>query len=207
MRIVVVEDNKDLLNHVSAIINRVKDFQVVGKYINAEDALKGLSGVLPDLFIVDLGLPKMPGLELIKLIKTSHPTIDVIAFTGTEDRQTILSVVQSGASGYILKGSAPSDLINAISELRGGGAPMSPRVGRIVLSEVRKNGYHDQFILSPREKEILEKINEGLTYKEIGKFYCISPHTVHSHVKKLFNKLGAIDRSDALQKAMRKGLI
>jgi len=207
MRIAIVEDNKDLLNNVSAIINREPDYDVVGKYISAEEALEDLEGELPDLFIVDLGLPTMPGIDLIKIIKSKYPAIDVIAFTGTEDRKTILSVVKSGASGYIVKGSTPGELIGAIGELRSGGAPMSPRVGRVVLSEVRKNGYHDYFILSPREKEILEQIKEGRTYKEIGENCCISPHTVHSHVKKLFSKLGAVDRKDALQKAMRKGLI
>ncbi|MDH3976340.1 MAG: response regulator transcription factor [Deltaproteobacteria bacterium] len=207
MRIAIVEDNRDLLNNVSAIINREPDYEVIGKYLNAEEALECLDEELPDLFIVDLGLPTMPGIELIKIIKTKYPAIDVIAFTGTEDRKTILAVIKSGASGYIVKGSTPADIINAINELEYGGAPMSPRVSRVVLSEVRENGYHDYFILSPREKEILEQIKEGLTYKEIGELYCISPHTVHSHVKKLFNKLGATDRKDALQKAMRKGLI
>lgn len=207
MQIAIVEDDKELLNNVSTLINRVDDYEVVGKYLNAEEALQGLKVSYPDLFIVDLGLPSMSGIELIKIIKTNYPAIDVIAFTGTEERKTILSVIHAGASGYIVKGSPLSDLVNAINELRNGGAPMSPKAGRAVLSEVRKNGYHDYFILSHREKEILEKIRDGLTYKEIGDIYCISPHTVHSHVKKLFSKLGAIGRKDALQKAMRKGLI
>lgn len=207
MRIAIVEDNKDLLNNVSSIIDREPDHEVIGKYLNSEEALENLDKDHPDLFIVDLGLPTMPGVELIKIIKDKYPAIDVIAFTGTEDRKTILSVIKSGASGYIVKGTTPSELISAINELKCGGAPMSPRVGRVVLSEVRRNGYHDYFILSPREKEILEQIKEGRTYKEIGEICCISPHTVHSHVKKLFSKLGAIDRKDALQKAMRKGLI
>ena len=111
MRIVIVEDNPVFLESVSIVLDAHESFEVAGKYSSAEEALEKLGDSIPDIFIVDLGLPCMPGLDLIKKIKSEHPSVDVIAFTGTDDRKTILSAIRAGASGYLVKGISPEELI------------------------------------------------------------------------------------------------
>jgi two-component system NarL family response regulator len=130
-----------------------------------------------------------------------------MAHTVFDDRETVFSAIKAGASGYILKGSTPRDLIDALHTLAKGGSPMSPKIARKVIREFQDGGVDDQYLLSHRETEIVKEIENGLTYKDIAAKLGISPHTVHTHIKNIYEKLHAKDRPEALVAARRKGII
>lgn len=149
----------------------------------------------------------MSGVELIKRVKREMPDVEVMAHTMFEDKEHVFSAIKAGASGYILKGCPPRELIEAIFTISQGGAPMSQKVARRVIFEFQDSGSSDPNILSHRETDIVKSIEEGLSYKEIADRLSISPHTVHSHIRNIYEKLGAKDRHAALAKARRKGII
>ena len=124
-----------------------------------------------------------------------------------DDRDTVFSAIQAGASGYVLKGSTPREIVEALFELENGGAPMSPKIARAVIREFQESKVEEQYLLTPREQQILKGLETGLTYTELGDILSISPHTVHSHIKRIYEKLHAVDRKSALIQARRKGLI
>jgi len=207
MRIAIVEDDPDLLEKLGIILSGEDNLEVIGSFNSAEDALANVKGMSPEVMLVDLVLPGMSGVELIRKIREEVPAVDVIAYTGFEDRETMLSAIRAGASGYILKGASPRELIEAIQDVCKGGAPMSHRIARAVINELQSNRVSNAYIVSHREREVLKAIEEGLTYKEAAERFNISHHTVHTHIKNIYEKLQAKGRKDALQKARRKGII
>jgi len=208
MRIAIVEDDSLLKGNLSLLLQGEPGITVTGSYSSAEDALKGLEEQVPDLMLVDIDLPGMSGIELIREVKSSHPGMEIMTFTIFEDRETVFSAIRAGASGYLIKGSTPRELVESLRILYEGGAPMSPRIARKVIRELRgEPGEGEEEALTLREKEILLRIKRGLPYKAIAEELSISPHTVHTHIKKIYEKLHAKTRGEALHRAQRQGLI
>ena len=207
MRIAIVEDDRFLLENLRILLSGEQGITVTGAYSSAEEAIPGVTGAPPDIMLTDLGLPGISGIDLIQKIKTTMHDIEIMAYTIFEEKETIFSALRAGASGYVLKGSTPRELVEALYTLQNGGAPMSPKIARAVIQEFQSAVPNEQYLLSPREKEILRSIEKGLTYKEIAKTFNISPHTVHTHIKKIYEKLQATSRQQALQKAKKKGII
>lgn len=207
MKIMIVEDNSLLSENLRLLLGGETGITVLGAYGTAEDALGALKAASPDILLADLGLPGMSGIELIRAARDLLPDLDVMAYTVFEDRQTIFAALKAGAAGYILKGCTPRELVEALFNLHQGGAPMTPRIARMVVREFQEEGTGDPEILTRREKEILLSLGRGLTYKEVADAFSISPHTVHSHIKKIYEKLQAKDRREALRKANRIGLL
>ncbi len=183
------------------------EITVAGVFNTAEEALLKIKESKPDMLLTDLGLPDMSGVELIHRIKEALPDIEIMAYTVFEDRETVFSAIKAGASGYILKESSPRELIEALHNLYRGGSPMSPKIARAVIRDMQSDKVADLFILSQREQDILRSVEKGLTYKEIGDLFHISPHTVHTHIKKIYEKLQAKNRQEALIKGRRKGML
>jgi len=207
MRLVIVEDDPLLRENLKLILSGEAGITVVGTFGSAEDALLEMKNVAPDVLLADLGLPGMSGIELIKRVKESMPALEIMAHTVFDDRENVFSALKAGASGYMLKGSSPREIIEAIYGLYKGGAPMSPKIARKVIHEFHDVPTNNQFFLSQREKAIVRCVEEGLTYKEISERLAISPNTVHSHIKNIYEKLQAKDRGEALTKAREKGII
>ena len=130
-----------------------------------------------------------------------------MAFTILEDRDTVFAAIKAGASGYLLKGSPPREVVESLHTLYQGGAPMTPRIAKKVLLEMRGEGGDETEGLSVRERDILAQIQKGMSYREIGEQFYISPHTVHSHIKRIYEKLQARGRKEALLKARRQGIL
>jgi two-component system NarL family response regulator len=149
----------------------------------------------------------MQGADLVSAVRTDFVDLQVIVNTISEDSQTVFDAIRAGASGYMLKGSSPRDLIAALFELYEGGAPMSPRIARKVIAQMHENIHTDEFLLSYREKEVLQLIEQGFSYMECAKKLSISRHTVNSHIKKIYQKLHAQNKTEALTKAKQKGII
>jgi DNA-binding NarL/FixJ family response regulator len=208
MQIAIVEDNHLLLENLRLLLDGENGISVVGAFLTAEDALSELAACKPDVMLVDLDLPGISGIELIRFVKSKSPEIDSMAYTIFEDRETVFSAIKAGASGYILKGSSPRELVESLNNLYAGGAPMSPKIARKVIQEFQEETVTNKNdLLSQREKEIVKGIERGLTYKNIAEKLHISPHTVHTHIKNIYEKLQAKDRPEAISKARRKGII
>ena len=207
MRLVIVEDDPLLLENLTLLLSGEGNITVTGAYRSAEEALKLLEKARPDVMLTDIGLPGMSGVDLIDKAKEEMPWLEIMAHTVYEDRENVFAAIKAGASGYILKGSSPRQIIESIHSLYDGGAPMSPKIARKIIHEFQDEASNDQFLLTPREIEIAKLIEEGLTYKEIGEKLSISTHTVHTHIKKIYEKLQAKDRNDAIIKARKKGII
>jgi DNA-binding NarL/FixJ family response regulator len=207
MRLVIVEDDPLLLENLTLLLSGEGGITVAGAYRSAEDALKLLRNAKPEVMLTDIGLPGMSGVDLIKKAKEEMPGLEIMAHTVYEDRENVFAAIKAGASGYILKGSTPREIIESIHSLYKGGAPMSPKIARKIIREFQGDVTNDQFLLTPREIEIAKRVEEGLTYKEIGERLSISTHTVHTHIKKIYEKLQAKDRNDAIIKARKKGII
>ncbi|MDA8424078.1 MAG: response regulator transcription factor [Nitrospiraceae bacterium] len=207
MRLVIIEDDPLLLENLTLLLNGEEGLSVAGSFRSAEDALKGLKNAKPEVMLTDLGLPGMSGVELIKKAKEEMPSLEIMAHTVFEDREMVFSAIKAGASGYILKGSSPREVIESIHALYKGGAPMSPKIARKIIHEFQDDALSEQYLLTQREKEVVKRVEEGLTYKEIGERLSISTHTVHTHIKNIYEKLQAKDRNDAIIKARQRGII
>jgi len=207
MRVVIVEDDELLLKNLGLLLEGEPGISVVGSFASAEEAVSGMKKLTFDILLADLGLPGESGIELIEWIKEKFPDSDIMAHTVFDDRDTVFAAIKAGASGYILKGTTPRELIEALHNLHGGGAPMSPKIARAMIQEFQNRKYNEQYLLTPREKEILLSLEKGLTYTEIADSLNISPHTVHTHIKNTYDKLHATGRMSALRNARRKGII
>jgi DNA-binding NarL/FixJ family response regulator len=207
MKIIIVEDDPLLRENLQLLLSGDAGIEIAGSFGSAEEALHVLQDLHPDILLADLGLPGISGVELIKKAREQMPGLDIIAHTIFEDRESVFSAIKSGAAGYILKGSSPRELIEALYNLHGGGAPMSPKIARKVVLELQNEGVSEQYLLSQREREVIRYIESGLTYKEIAGQLSISTHTVHTHIKHIYEKLQAKNRQEALTKARKKGMI
>lgn len=207
VRVAIVEDDPLLRENLSLILGGETGITVTGAYGSAEEALRAIQGGPPDILLVDIGLPGMSGIELIRRLKEKAPRIEFMAHTVFADRETVFGAIKAGAAGYILKGSPPRELIDAMYQLYGGGAPMSPKIARSIIRKFQEETVCEQYLLSQREKDIIHEIENGMSYKEIAAKLNISPHTVHTHIKNIYEKLHAKDRRDALALARKKGII
>ena len=207
MKVSIVEDDVLLRQNLKLLLSGERGISVVSVYGSAEEALSGIKRTRPEILLADIGLPGMSGIELIRELKEQMPGLEIMAHTVFDDRETVFSAIKAGASGYILKGSTPRELIDALHTLAKGGSPMSPKIARKVIREFQDEGVDDQYLLSHRETEIVKEIENGLTYKDIAAKFSISPHTVHTHIKNIYEKLHAKDRQGALVAARKKGII
>jgi two-component system NarL family response regulator len=156
MKLAIIEDDPMLRENLKMLLGGEPGITVTGAYPSAEEALRGIKKTPPEVVLCDLGLPGMSGIEFIKALKKSMPAIEFMAHTVFDDRENVFSAIKAGASGYLLKGSSPRELIEALNELYKGGSPMSPRIARRVIHEFQDDNISEQFILSQREKAIIK---------------------------------------------------
>ena len=207
MRLAIVEDNKLLSDNLKLLLDGEPDIEIVGRSASAEEALPMIRSTEPEVLLADIGLPGMSGIELIRRLKRELPDLDILAHTVFESRDTVFAAIKAGASGYVLKGCTPRELVESLHSLHQGGAPMSPKIARAVVRELQDGGNDEEYLLTARERQILRGLESGFTYDELAEELRISPHTVHSHIKNIYEKLHARDRREALTKARKKGII
>lgn len=202
--IAIVEDNHDIRQALEQIISMSGGFDLVCSCENGEDALVKLPIYLPKIVLMDINLGGMTGIEVVKDLKPQHPEMLFMMCTVYEEDEKIFEALKAGASGYIIKKTAPSKLLEAIKELDQGGAPMSSQIARKVVTAfqskptVAAEGLVE--LLTKREMEILEMLASGLVYKEISEKLYISSETVRKHVYNVYNKLHVSNRVEAVNK-------
>ena len=194
MRIAIVEDNLPLLDNLSLLLDGESDISVVGTFSTAEDVLTALKDISAEIMLVDLGLPDMSGIELIRRIKTEVPKLDILVYTIFDDWKTVYSALKAGAAGYVLKGTTPKELIGSFHNLYQGGAPMTPKIARMVITEFHGDEADKPHPPTSLENDILLGLEKGLTYKELAVKFKMSPHTVQKHIKNIYEKIQAKDR-------------
>jgi len=203
-RIVVVEDDQDLRYAYELIINSSPFYKVVGLYSSCETCIKEIRKVLPDIILMDIGLPKMNGVDGTRRIKKILPYIEIIMISVHEDSDLVFDALKSGASGYISKSSNFQELLQAIDEIVKGGAPMSSKIARLVVDDFHRNNYSP---LSERETQILQSIYRGKSYVQIGEELKISKTTVKTHTRNIYKKLHVKKKSEAISIALRDKMI
>jgi len=208
LTVAVVEDRKRIREAIVDIINQSEGLRCIGSYPSCEDLMEVVADNIPDVILMDIVLPGMSGIEGVKLIKAKHPSIDVLMHTVYDDDDRIFQSICAGASGYVLKNSESTELIDAIREIRVG-APMSASIARRMLEMMRGRARKPdpEMKLTPRELDILQWLVEGLSYKSIAEKLYISPLTVQSHIKKVYEKLHVHSKSAAVSKALKNRLL
>jgi two-component system NarL family response regulator len=207
MRVVIVEDNFAVRESLNLLLDGESNINVTGSFSSGEETLEKIDKSNPEVMLVDLGLPGISGIDLIRKIKKKIPSVEILAHTVSANRNDIMEALRSGASGYILKGSTPRELLEALYGIYQGDAPLSPRVARTVIGEIRNHAVDQNDLLTIREKEVLIGLEKGLSYKEIASHLNISPHTVHSHIKHIHEKLESSERQEVFRKARRLGIL
>ncbi len=205
----LVEDHEDCRRAVARAINRASALRCPRAFSTCEEALAALEREpAPEVILLDVGLPGMNGIEGIREIKRRAPSVQVLMLTVYDDHQKVFDAICAGASGYLLKTDDDEGIVGAIQEVLRGGAPINPRVARLVLNMFTRLAVpprHD-YGLSGREKEILEGIVQGLLKKEIADRLGLSYHTVDNHLRSIYEKLHVHSRSGAVAKALSERL-
>lgn len=209
-RIVVFDDNAKRRDGIEMLIKSMPDMQIVGSFNDCRNVLIHIESTKPDVVLMDIDMPFVNGIEGVAIIRTKYPDLKILMQTVFEDDEKVFAVICAGADGYILKQSNPLKLIEAISEVLEGGAPMTPVVARKVLHLFNKQNrptVKKEFDLSKRELEILNLLVKGYSYKMIAEECNISYPTVNSHVTNIYSKLKVHSVSGAVSLALREGLV
>ncbi len=205
----LIEDNASLRRNVARVVDSVPGFHCSGLFHRCEDALARLrdsAAPRPAVILLDVGLPGMSGLDGITHMKAAAPAAQIVILTAFEDDEKIYRAICSGASGYLLKSASLAELAAALAEVAAGGSPMTPRVARRVLEMFSRLAPQPAAqLLSPRERQVIELMAEGLTNKEIAARLSLSIHTVVEYVGDIYGKLHVNTRAGAVAKAFRSG--
>ncbi|HEY2722279.1 MAG TPA: response regulator transcription factor [Chitinophagaceae bacterium] len=201
IQVVIIEDIPEIREGLQMLINDSDGFACTKTYANAEQAIEELPSILPDVVLMDIHLPGINGIEAVKKLKSVCLNTQFIMSTVYEDDENIFESLKAGASGYLLKKTAPSKILDAIVEVYNGGSPMSGQIARKVIASFQhKDSIDETDVLTPKEKEILKQLAKGLRYKEIADEMKISIETVRSHARKIYEKLQVQSRTEALNK-------
>lgn len=208
-RVAVIEDQRDIREGLAVLINGTGGFQITGAFGSIEAALASLSKDPPDIVLLDIGLPGMSGIEGIPILREQCPNSLILVLSVYDDDDRIFRALCAGASGYLLKNTAPARLLESLREAVGGGSPMSPEVARRVVLLFRKfgppetAGHH----LTPHESRLLRLLAEGHSYRGAAAELGLSVNTIAFHMKRIYEKLHVHSKSQAVAKAFRQGLV
>jgi len=203
--VTIVEDDAEVRETLAFIINTSEGFSCEYTYADCESALVGIPKNLPDVVLMDIGLPGKSGIEGIEILKRKFPNLDFIVLTIQEDEDSVFDSLNAGACGYLLKNTEPDKILQSIKEVVNGGSPMSSSIARKVVRSFHTNKKENP--LTVRETEILKKLCEGQNYKVIAESLFVSGHTVRAHIKNIYSKLHVHSRGEAVKKAIDNKLI
>ena len=200
IRIAIIEDNVAYRKALETLITKTADMEIVYAASDCTNLSQTIANILPDVVIMDIDMPGLTGIEGVKLVKGSSPNTNIFMLTVFEDDQNIFESIKAGATGYLLKKDPPAEILGAIRKVHNGEAIMNGKVARKVLKyysekPAPKENF-TEYNLTNREKELLELIIKGLSYKEIAAKCFISIETVFSHIRSIYSKLNVHSRSE-----------
>jgi len=197
----IVEDNRDLRTSLKRMVDHAPGYRCVCVCGSAEDALREMPAAKPEVVLMDIHLPNRSGIECTRRLRDMIPATQVLILTVYEDYDSILNALKAGASGYLLKRSSPREILQAITEVKDGGSPMSSQIARKVVASFReppKSAQSADASLSEREAEVLSHMTHGLSEKEIADKMHVSVNTIKSHRKHVYQKLHVRSRSEIM---------
>jgi DNA-binding NarL/FixJ family response regulator len=214
IRVSVVEDDDRVRASLARLVDGAGLVQCVSQHASAEAALDELPSVGPDVVLMDINLPGMSGVDCVRRLKTVMPDVQVVMLTVYEDTDLIFAALAAGASGYLLKRTPPDELLGGIRDVHRGGSPMTSHIARKVVrsfqdaerAQADAQGDADANALSPREREVLDHLAQGYLYKEIAARLAISYDTVHTYVRRIYEKLQVHSRTEAVAKHLRRNI-
>ena len=216
IRVLVVEDQPNILKAQTKLLSQFGDIEVVGEALSGEQALEMLDDLKPDVLLLDLGLPRMSGMDVTRSVKASHPNIEILIFTIFDEEEKVIEAVVAGAAGYLLKGTEVEKIVQAIKDVKEGGSVIQPNLARALLKLIkpaqketpapagREDGGGK---LTKRELEILQIIAKGLSNNEAAKVLGLSKATIRTHLEHIYEKLDVTNRLEAVTEGLREGII
>ncbi|MDO9359077.1 MAG: response regulator transcription factor [Polaromonas sp.] len=217
IRVALVEDDVHFQTAIANAITASADMRLVSVSGTRADGMKALASEAADVLLVDLGLPDGSGIDVIRAAHQHAPDCAVMVCTTFGDEAHVLQSIEAGASGYLLKDSAPDNMLAEIRSLHGGGSPISPLIARQILTRFRQAPVapvaapaerdQEQALLSSREKQVLELITKGFTAEEIARLMQVSVHTVQTYVRRIYMKLKVSSKAEAIYEARNQGLL
>jgi DNA-binding NarL/FixJ family response regulator len=209
MRVVLIEDLREIREGLCALINGTSGFECVASYGMMETALARIENEKPDAILTDLGLPGMSGIEGIKRLREIFPEVPIIALTIYDNDTEIFNALCNGANGYLLKNTPPARLLEALKEAVEGGSPMSPSIASRVVDLFRTFRPHESadYHLTPQEITLLKLLIEGHHKKTAAREMDISIHTISFHLKNIYEKLQVHSKTEAVAKALREKIV
>ena len=208
IKVIIFDDNDSLRDSISMLLQDNADFTLAGSYSHCLDAAENVTKTKPDVVIMDIDMPGMNGIEGVKLIRQNFPSVQILMLTVFDEDEKVFAAIKAGANGYILKNAEPQRLLQAISEVYNGGAPMTPGIAKKILHQFQTilPGEEKDYHLSSREKEVLSLLVDGLSYKMIAAKLNITYDTVRAHMKKIYEKLHVASMTEAVAKAIGENL-
>ena len=209
LRVVLIEDVREVREGLSALINGTVGYACVATYGRMETALARIESDKPDIILTDLGLPGMSGIEGIQRLREIFPETPIVALTIFDNEDQIFAALCGGANGYLLKTTPPARLLESLQEAVEGGSPMSPTIAARVVNVFRtfKPPEHAEYHLTPQETQLLKHLVDGHHKKTAAREMGISFHTVSFHLKNIYDKLQVHSKSEAVAKALREKLV
>jgi DNA-binding NarL/FixJ family response regulator len=203
--VVVVEDDSEVRRSLAGILKRAAGVACVGDFGTAEDALREIPQLMPEVVLMDINLPGMNGVECVRRLSAAAPETQIVMLTVYENTDAIFNSLAAGASGYLLKPVSADQLVAAVKDAFAGGAPMTSNIVRKVIQTFKKPApaVQETDSLSPREQEVLDLLAKGYLYKEIADELKVSYGTVHTYIERIFKKLHVRGRGQAVAKYLR----
>lgn len=209
LKVAIIEDQPRIREGLRSLIDGTEGYRCVGSFGSMEEALAKVDYELPDVLLVDIGLPGMSGIEGTRRMKERHPGLAVLMLTVYDDDRRIFDALCAGACGYLLKNTPPARLLESLKEVVGGGAPMSPEVARRVVALFREVRPPERaaYQLTPHEIRILALLVEGHNYKTAADELNVSINTIRFHMRSIYEKLQVHSKSEAVSKALRHRIV
>jgi DNA-binding NarL/FixJ family response regulator len=196
IRVAIVDDHAVVRGGLKQLLSSEDDIDVVGTAGSGDQAYEIVRSAAPDVVLMDLSMPGVDGIEATRRIMRESPDVHVVVLTSFEDKRRILDALEAGAVGYLLKDADPSEIAVAVRAAVAGGSPLDPKAARVLLESTRRDA-RPTAALTPREREVLELVAEGLANKNIARRLGISDRTVKSHLTSVFQAIGVADRTQA----------
>jgi len=207
IRVLIADDHALVRRGLTDLLNAADGIEVVGSIADGSLAAAAVTDFEPDIVLMDLSMPGLDGIEATRAVLAVRPTTKVIVLTSFSENARIVSALDVGAVGYLLKDADPEDIVRALRDATAGGVPLSPKAARALLPGNRSNGSPGAEALTAREHEVLTLVAVGLPNKSIARRLTISEKTVKAHLTRVFTVLGVSDRTSAALWAQRNGLV
>lgn len=207
IRLLLVEDQPTILEKQRRLLEGYPEIAILAAARDGRTALELCLQLRPDVILLDLGLPDLDGIEVVRQLKSSQPDVEILVFTIFDEEERVLEAVRAGASGYLLKGTPAERIVEAIGEVFRGGSVIQPQLARRLLRRFQAEPSDGRPSLTPRETEILQLIARGLSNRAAAEALGLSRATVRTHLEHIYAKLEVSNRTEAVTEAIRRGLI